>query len=442
MNQSVARLWSKPVRMTPKKMKYEFPLQDQLMGVEIELERLHNPGAQLPPESYYNPDWVSVSDGSLRNGREYVLSSPMSGYDLSSAIHRLLSWDGFKRHPYGSTHIHMDMTEDDVTLPVLQTMIALVFLFEDAIFKLADPQREWCGFTNRLTTAPERMLSAVFDPSVVDSSSEAFDRLFAFTRDGERYYGLNLNALNKYGSIEFRYFPTAENAGELLSWISLVQSFKKAALALGDVKAVERVIEDDASLTEFVATYFGEWQSTILANVSSKKARRMYEKALAHAPLAKAARPAARRFNSTAITGRTQLTKFARKPERKREEVKYKVLIGDSSNGDAAPLWEHDEPTFLFFDANVYYAHRTGWNTINRRRMDPELNPTSCRMFAESIPYCDSLGEQLRAAITSAEMSDARRDLRLDQVDMICELVNTCGNAYPGVTPTTFEDVE
>src|SRR5690606_18194244 len=38
---------------------------------------------------------------------------------------------------------------------------------------------------------------------------------------GDRYYGFNLTSIGKYGTIEFRYFPTPANKSQLWSWIDL-----------------------------------------------------------------------------------------------------------------------------------------------------------------------------------------------------------------------------
>lgn len=441
MSKSVARLWGKAPRLPLKKVKHEFPMPDTLMGIEVELERMGNPGASYPPDDYLKPWWTRTSDGSLRDGREFVLTEPLAGYDLSSAIHRLLSHDGFKRHPYGSTHIHMDMLEDNVDLNVLQTLVMLVYLFEDAIFALADPQREWCGFTNKLTTAPEYMLANVFNPQVMDESSAAFDRLHTATRQGERYYGLNMNALHKYGSIEFRYFPTAETADELIGWVSLIQSFRKAAIELGSLQAVERVIEDDSSIEAFVAKFFSDWQATILANVSSKKCRRMYEKALAHIPLPEIPQARTRRFNSAAITGRSQLAKFARRPERKLPEVSYNIVVVHDSNVQATPL-AMDVPsgTILFHDGGVYYSYRNSWCRFHRSELNPTENATTCLRFAQVVPYCESMREQVTRAIAAVEGATAHRLAQYpDLIDLVVDLTSMCTETSP---QNNFEDVE
>lgn len=400
---SVAKLWGKAPRYSLVKVEYEWPLPEQLMGIEVELERMGNPGAEFAPATLVEPYWRSEHDGSLRNGTEYVLDEPLAGTQLATAIHRLYTHNGFKRHPYGSTHIHLDMCEQDTDLNVFQALCMLVYLTEDAIFQIADPAREWCGFTNKLTTAPERFLSSMFHPEVLVEGSKAQSFLYQTTDRHERYYGLNIAALQKYGSIEFRYFPTAESADELISWTCLVQSYKKAAKELGGLQAVRRVIEDDASFEAFVATYFQPWQGSFIANVSSKRARQMFDKALAHTHL-QALPVRSRTFKSAAITGRSNLSRFARVIEGNEQTPAPEYNILAPTYGEEAPR-ANRQPlgTILVYDTNFYLNLTGNWLRVDHSRLNPAEFPSEWVYTKQYIKWHSSLKEKLVAVIDRGE---------------------------------------
>ena len=95
-----------------------------------------------------------------------------------------------------------------------------------------------------------------------------------------RYYGLNLQALTKYGSVEFRYFPTAESADELVRWVKLVQIFKKAALEIGTTDKLIALLTTEEGYNSFLATYFSEYSAEVEASGGYEKVRALMQKAL------------------------------------------------------------------------------------------------------------------------------------------------------------------
>ena len=194
----------------------QLPLPDALMGVEVEVDQDTSTEVTFPSDYY--PEWQQKGDGSLVNGYEYVLSFPLAGNALVSAIHKLYQEPtSVKRTFTGSTHIHIDMM-DNVSIDALRTLVLMTYALENILYAAGDLSRQWCGFANRLTSAPSEMLEHIL--AIEDVNTFNYN-----VNDIGRYYGLNLQALLKYGSAEFRYFPTAESAEELLRWVKLVQLF-------------------------------------------------------------------------------------------------------------------------------------------------------------------------------------------------------------------------
>lgn len=272
---SVASLTSRSARTPVSFVKYDWVLPDTLMGVEVEVDSDHT-AESTHPEPYNLISWNRHHDGSLVNGFEYTLKSPTEGALLSKAISELFAPPSdFHRTFTGSTHIHIDMLGAEVTLDVLRTMVLLVYTLEPALYAAGDISREWCGYSNSLKSADPTLLSTLF----ADDVSSKFTRTYRRGSMLGRYYGLNLTALTDYGSLEFRYFPTATSAEELVNWINLVQSFKKAALGIGTPSALKEIINDQANYENMISSYFPAYASLINSSVDWRQVHSMFTKA-------------------------------------------------------------------------------------------------------------------------------------------------------------------
>lgn len=307
---SVASIFNKPLRKARKESNVNWPLPDQLIGVEVEVEFL--PGVREPEN--YREYWTNHRDGSLRNGTEYVLSSPMKGNMLSSAIAALFEGSVFQRSTTGSTHIHVDMTDESSTYEVVQVMTMLVYVLESAFFAAIDSGREWCGYTNRLMSAPESLIGRALNAKSENDYADLVN-MCQDSRNIGRYYGCNLQALDKYGSIEFRYFPTATSQQELIEWTKLCMNIKKAAVEIGTTEALMEIMESPEAYDEFIGTYFKEWRDVFLVHMPQWQASSNFRKGMA----ASAAWRVANEnkddadFNPDSILKSKSLSKFVKK---------------------------------------------------------------------------------------------------------------------------------
>lgn len=318
---TVAQMLRKKQRLVPVNG-WEWPLPDQLMGIEIECEFAYCDN--LPDHRNPPLGWTVHSDGSLRQGREFVLATPLAGNALSSAIHSIFAGGTkFGRALTSSTHIHMDML-DDVTPSALQTLILMVYVLEPGIFQLADPGREWTGYTNRLATADDITVANLLDPSLSDSTEDQFLR--NVDSNNSRYYGLNVKALAKYGSLEFRYFPTCADSEELASWISMVQKFKLAAIQLGSMQAFRNVLDNEEHYVAWLHTTFDSHASSFLKAVPWQRAVKEADRAMSLRDIVTAG-DTHQSFNMNAVLGTNKaMTKFAERhkpkvPKRRAGEV-------------------------------------------------------------------------------------------------------------------------
>lgn len=281
---SLAQLVGKRERVLLKYEDVQWVLPDQLMGIEVEVDRSHSSEASV---SYFFPDsvtgWQRRSDGSLRNGVEYVLESPKSGKELTTAILNLFLEGTYGRESTSSTHVHLDMLDAGTTSGVLQAMFLLVYGTEDTIFALSDPGREFCGYTNKLSTIEPGLLEYVLQDNIDDDD----ERSIRNYSPADRYYGLNLQALVKYGSLEFRYFPTATSQQELIDWVQLVQSYKRAAVALGSIEGTKAAFSSESSYEQFITTYFQPWAEWFFKVCPYNKVRKSINTALSLANVRK-----------------------------------------------------------------------------------------------------------------------------------------------------------
>lgn len=279
---SIASVFDKPVRKRIQCKDVDWVLPNQLVGIEIEVERM--PGTKL--QNSLSSYWTVHNDESLRSrpGTEYVLSMPLSGNELSRAVHSIFDGARFEKSITAGTHIHLDMQEDESTghSPfLLKSLMLLTFCLESAIFAIADKNREWCGYTNKLCSAPDYLVGAVLN----SDSDTKYEELKIICNENStslgRYYGLNFLALQKYGSVEFRYFPTASSAEELTDWIQLCMGMKLAAMSFGSVDEMYGIFDDQDSYEKFISKFFGKYYKEFISNVPQGLAAQMLKKALA-----------------------------------------------------------------------------------------------------------------------------------------------------------------
>lgn len=254
---------------------WTFPLKKQFVGVELEVD-CDNSNAHdtvFPKPEVLGHTWQRKTDGSLSNGYEYVLRSPLAGDALAGAVFRLFS-NGTKVHRTytGSTHIHLDMT-DGVPAESLRVLLLLTYAFETYLYAVGDITRQWCGYANRLMAAPSDVLEAILGGEELGNFNRAVE-------SAGRYYGLNLCALSKFGSVEFRYFPTAESPEELLSWINLCQKFKKASIEIGSVENLLAMLKTKDGYNSLLEGFFGEDADRMKELCPYSRVRSLTQKAL------------------------------------------------------------------------------------------------------------------------------------------------------------------
>lgn len=205
-----------------------------LMGVEIEVE-----GVDLPNNHNVSKEftryWKITEDGSLRGQEswEYVFNTPLSLQDTEKALNIL----GEEYHRLGSTvddtvraGIHVHINVQDLTLNQLMVFFSIYYSLEEVLIRYCGEGRAGNHFCLRAGDA-EYMMYALLN---------AFQqgRFAELASDNVRYAAMNVNALFKYGSLEFRTLRSTRDINRIFTWVKVINQIKVMSLTFTSAKEV------------------------------------------------------------------------------------------------------------------------------------------------------------------------------------------------------------
>lgn len=233
MSQLISKLLSKTISEIlygGPQSKFHIPF---IVGVEIEAE-----GKNLP--EHVNGNWRLVSEGSLRSGYEYVLKMPLLIDKVQFALKQWeeivqISKTEFFDSLRTSTHIHLNvlpLSYHDVIKVVVASWIV-----ESALVHMNGPNRVGNLFCLRLQDAEHLGEEFVGD---IDNFFET-EGSTAFLHSGDphnRYAALNLAAIRKFGSLEYRFMKGMYTKGELWKWAEALHSLASKAIEFPTVTAI------------------------------------------------------------------------------------------------------------------------------------------------------------------------------------------------------------
>lgn len=187
----------------------------EAFGIELELEGCGIDFGEHDELSH----WRVVEDNSLRNnGREFV-SKILSRKQLPAALKQLQSvFDEFPdTHPSFrcGTHLHINFS-DHLTADVVKTVMSLL-LFENALVSVFAPERRQSVFC--VSWADTRGL---FSTTKAWSSTLARYCLSNLIDTSGKYRTINLVPLTRYGTIEFRMFPSTTDVDQISTYVDTV----------------------------------------------------------------------------------------------------------------------------------------------------------------------------------------------------------------------------
>ena len=211
LNSSVGDVTPMNVRVKP----------GDLFGVELECE-----GTNVDWDGVNDDimrDWSPHRDGSLRNNHgqacEWVFKSPVPYAKAIERVDHLFNY--FERRKAKlvcsnrtSTHVHFNMGDKKAYQVV--NMFILFTILEDLL-------DNYCGEDRRGNLF---CLSSRHAEEQIRWMEQACFQKFRFNfSDNNRYCSLNLAALNKFGSVEFRAMRGLDNREDLLEWLEIINEF-------------------------------------------------------------------------------------------------------------------------------------------------------------------------------------------------------------------------
>lgn len=228
-------------------------IPNRLVGIEVEVEGWPYPtnDTKNPISNHISEFWAGKADGSLRNNGIEFMTQPILGSDIISAL--ALFEEGMaqvaakiKFSVRTSVHVHVDVR--DLTSEELRSVILMYSILERLIFNEIFPTRRDSVFCVPLYSenGVKNRIVSIFDSIAQGEQNKVFDTL----RSTPRYMGLNLAAIIKYSTIEFRHSIGTARKEVLTNWLNTIFGIINAkdipynvlVDSLVDTKQVQRLI--------------------------------------------------------------------------------------------------------------------------------------------------------------------------------------------------------
>lgn len=201
-----------------------FPLKKRVgeVGIEIEVEA----GEHRTP-MIENTYWFTGGDGSLRgNSAEYILKNPVKRKEIPKVLNNLKKlWKEqdvrFIKSVRTSTHVHINMQQQEFKEVI--SFFVLYSIFEDLFVKFCGREREGNLFCLR-----GRDAGFLIEHLVGISTNGNWNSL---SDNNIRYASVNMAALAKFGSMEFRAMRGTSDFSQIKLWINMLLRLKDNALA-------------------------------------------------------------------------------------------------------------------------------------------------------------------------------------------------------------------
>lgn len=213
-------------------------IHNDFIGVEIEYERAGRAGEI---DADY---WEIHEDGSLRDGgAELVFRRPLRSANASAALRNAeaaLSRVSFSART--SVHVHVDVR--DIAPSALMRYICLYYIFEELLFSYCGPQRVDNNFC--ISGAHARgvvdLIGGIDPKRVIKSLREMGTSEY-------RYASVNLDAVLKFGSLEFRGHRGTADYNQITNWINMLLCMKHYAVRNKNLVGVLATASGDGPLS-------------------------------------------------------------------------------------------------------------------------------------------------------------------------------------------------
>jgi len=189
------------------------------VGIEIELE-----GKNFPLK--FSKYWTSKTDGSLRgNNIEYILTKPLARTVYPKALKYLTDMqdkNGTVVKNTGNAGIHVHINVQEMSMVQVYNFICLYLMYEDLLMAFCGESREGNFFCLRAKDA-EYLIKVLTDVA----KQEYWEGIDA--GGNVRYASINVGALRKFGSLEFRGMRSPIDNDTLILWTEVLLKLKDCA---------------------------------------------------------------------------------------------------------------------------------------------------------------------------------------------------------------------
>lgn len=201
------------------------------IGIEIEVESTK----RLPELSVQSTAWWQTHlDNSLRGySLEYVLGRPIRMDQVREALAALrkdIPTNNYLRFS-NRTSVHVHINVSGITLLNLYSYIVLYTILEDLLIAWSGPSR----FGNLFCLG---MKDANGIPLLISQGLVTGFHIKKFGQDNIRYGSLNLNAVYKFGSCEFRSMEGTVDMSRIEAWCRILLNLREHAVAFKDPREI------------------------------------------------------------------------------------------------------------------------------------------------------------------------------------------------------------
>lgn len=176
------------------------------VGIEIEMEN-----SSPLNHGEYERLWSFRGDGSLRNNGLEAVSLPVKGKWITNALHSLYKViPGVVFSHRTSIHVHLDVRE--FTQKQLTAFLLVYLSVESLLYRFVGKDRH-----ENIYCVPLYLTTLV--DALVDFLNKDFVK---YNFGASRYAGLNLDAIRKFGTLEFRQLHGTHDVRKIVNWINFL----------------------------------------------------------------------------------------------------------------------------------------------------------------------------------------------------------------------------
>lgn len=224
------------------------------VGIEIEVEGENLP---IPPTG-----WRRTGDGSLRGEScEYIFKTPVARSTAMSYLNRMnnaYEEEGTVVHESTRQSVHVHINVQHMEMIHIFNYISLFLAFEKSLVMWCGEYRQGNLFCLRSSDA-EALLTAL------EGASYDRQNFHSLNTPELRYAALNVTAMFKYGSLEFRSMRGTADMSLIKKWMQVLLRLKDYSETVQDPAVLVSEFSG-ANPREFVEDVFGSYADIIFAD--------------------------------------------------------------------------------------------------------------------------------------------------------------------------------